>query len=499
MSTTDSSLGKSLAEIMAIRREKLAKIRAFGYQPFAYKFSCTHSSRSVLDNYDALAEKVEIRIAGRLMSMRRMGRASFGHIQDEEGRIQVYIQENSIGAQAYQLWGLLDIGDIIGVRGKVFKTRTGEITILAEDLVLLAKNLRPIPIVKEKDGLVFDAFNDKEQRYRQRYLDLIVNPEVRRVFQIRSRIIQLTRQFLDTRGFLEVETPVLQPIYGGAFARPFKTHYHALDRDFYLRIADELYLKRLIIGGFERVYEIAKNFRNEGIDRSHNPEFTALEFYQAYADYYDMMDLVEEYFRFIAQELQAVEIEYEGHHIDWRQPFARLSMFDLLREYVGVDVRQLNESDLKRLCTERHLEIKPNSGYGKLIELLFDNFVEEHLIQPTFVIDYPKAISPLAKNKRDGQSEIVERFELYVAGREFANAFSELNDPIDQRERLEAQALLRAGGDEEAQTMDEDFVTAMEYGMPPTGGVGIGIDRVVMLFTQQSSIKDVILFPQLRT
>lgn len=484
---------------MAIRREKLAKIRAFGYQPFAYKFSCTHSSRSVLDNYDALAEKVEIRIAGRLMSMRRMGRASFGHIQDEEGRIQVYIQENSIGAQAYQLWGLLDIGDIIGVRGKVFKTRTGEITILAEDLVLLAKNLRPIPIVKEKDGLVFDAFNDKEQRYRQRYLDLIVNPEVRRVFQIRSRIIQLTRQFLDTRGFLEVETPVLQPIYGGAFARPFKTHYHALDRDFYLRIADELYLKRLIIGGFERVYEIAKNFRNEGIDRSHNPEFTALEFYQAYADYYDMMDLVEEYFRFIAQELQAVEIEYEGHHIDWRQPFARLSMFDLLREYVGVDVRQLNESDLKRLCTERHLEIKPNSGYGKLIELLFDNFVEEHLIQPTFVIDYPKAISPLAKNKRDGQSEIVERFELYVAGREFANAFSELNDPIDQRERLEAQALLRAGGDEEAQTMDEDFVTAMEYGMPPTGGVGIGIDRVVMLFTQQSSIKDVILFPQLRT
>lgn len=499
MNTTDASLGKSLAEIMAIRREKLAKIRALGIQPFAYKFTCTHSSKAVLSNYEELAEKVEVKVAGRLMSLRRMGRASFAHIQDEQGRIQIYLQEATIGETAYQLWGLLDIGDIIGVRGKVFKTRTGEITIMAEELTLLAKNMRPIPIVKEKDGLVFDAFSDKEQRYRQRYLDLIVNPEVRQIFKTRGRIIQLTRQFLDTRGFLEVETPVLQPIYGGAFARPFKTHYHALDRDFYLRIADELYLKRLIIGGYERVYEIAKNFRNEGIDRSHNPEFTALEFYQAYADYNDMMALVEEYFQFIARELQAEDLEYEGQRINWRQPFARRPMFDLLREYVGVDVQQLNEAELKKLCTEHHLELKPGIGYGKLIELLFDNFVEKHLIQPTFVIDYPKAISPLAKSKRDGQSEIVERFELYVAGREFANAFSELNDPIDQRERLEAQARLREGGDEEAQTMDEDFVTAMEYGMPPTGGVGIGIDRVVMLFTQQSSIKDVILFPQLRT
>ncbi len=499
MNNLDSNVGKSLAEILAIRREKLEKIRALGFQPFAYKFECSHNSQAILANYEALAEKVEVKVAGRLMSIRKMGRASFSHLQDEQGRIQVYFQENKIGAQAYQLFNLLDIGDIIGVRGKVFKTRTGEITIFAEELTLLAKNLRPLPIVKEKEGVVFDAFADKEQRYRQRYLDLIVNPEVREIFRTRSRIIHLTRQFLDERGFIEVETPVLQPIYGGAFARPFKTHYNALDRDFYLRIADELYLKRLIIGGFERVYEIAKNFRNEGLDRTHNPEFTSLEFYQAYTDYYDMMDLVEGYFRYVAQALQAEQITYNGQTIDWSKPFARRPMFELLREYVGVDVSQLDADGLRQLCQEKQLEIKPGLTYGKLIETLFNNFVEEHLIQPTFVTDYPKAISPLAKSKRDGQAEIVERFELYVVGREFVNAFSELNDPIDQRERLEVQMKLRDMGDEEAQTMDEDFVTAMEYGMPPTGGVGIGIDRVVMLFTGQDSIKDVILFPQLRT
>jgi lysyl-tRNA synthetase class 2 len=499
LNNLDSNVGKSLAEILAIRREKLEKIRALGFPPFAYKFEYSHNSQTILANYEALAEKVEVKVAGRLMSIRKMGRASFSHLQDEQGRIQVYFQENKIGIQAYQLFNLLDIGDIIGVRGKVFKTRTGEITIFAEELTLLAKNLRPLPIVKEKEGVVFDAFADKEQRYRQRYLDLIVNPEVREIFRTRSRIIQLTRQFLDERGFIEVETPVLQPIYGGAFARPFKTHYNALDRDFYLRIADELYLKRLIIGGFERVYEIAKNFRNEGLDRTHNPEFTSLEFYQAYTDYYDMMDLVEGYFRYVAQALQAEQITYNGQTIDWSKPFARRPMFELLREYVGVDVSQLDADGLRQLCQEKQLEIKPGLTYGKLIETLFNNFVEEHLIQPTFVTDYPKAISPLAKSKRDGQAEIVERFELYVVGREFVNAFSELNDPIDQRERLEVQMKLRDMGDEEAQTMDEDFVTAMEYGMPPTGGVGIGIDRVVMLFTGQDSIKDVILFPQLRT
>jgi len=499
LSNEEQTVGKSLAEILAIRREKLQKIRELNYQPFEYRFERTHTARQILDNYDELAEKIVVKTAGRLMSIRKMGRASFCHLQDENARLQVYFQENTLGTQAYQLFGLLDIGDFIGVTGKVFRTRTGEITVFAEQLTLLAKNLRPIPIVKEKDGTVFDAFTDKEQRYRQRYLDLIVNPDVRQIFKTRSQIIQLTRQFLNERGFLEVETPVLQPIYGGAFARPFKTHYNALDRDFYLRIADELYLKRLIIGGFEKVYEIAKNFRNEGIDRNHNPEFTALEFYQAYADYNDMMMLVEDYFKFLANQLGIAEVNFEGQVINLQQPFARRTMFELLKQYVGVKIQGLSEEELKSICQNKHLELEPGVSYGKLIELLFDNFVEPHIIQPTFVLDYPKAISPLAKTKRDGQTDLVERFELYIAGREFVNAFSELNDPLDQRERLESQTRLRELGDEEAQNMDEDFVTAMEYGMPPTGGVGIGIDRVVMLFTNQSSIKDVILFPHMRT
>jgi len=495
----EQATGKSLNELLAIRREKLQAIREMNFRAYEYEFQKTHSAAEITQNFDELTEKVVVRVAGRLMAIRKMGRASFGHIQDESGRIQIYVQENSVGQQGYKLFNLLDIGDIIGITGRVFRTRTGEITILVEELQLLAKNLRPIPIVKEKDGQIFDAFSDKEQRYRQRYLDLMVNPEVREVFKTRSKIIQWTRDFLNEHGFLEVDTPILQPIYGGANARPFKTYYNALEREFYLRIAVELYLKRLIIGGFEKVYEIGKNFRNEGLDRSHNPEFTLLEFYQTYVDYNYMMDFVEQYFHYLCSKLGKSKFPFGEYEIDFSQSFSRRKMFDLIHEYVGEDITQYSEAELKSLCLKKNLELKPGDNYGKYIELLFSNFVEPHLIQPTYVIDYPKAISPLAKNKRDGSPNLVERFELYIAGHEFVNAFSELNDPIDQRERLEQQNRLRESGDEEAQTMDEDFVTALEYGMPPTGGVGIGIDRVVMLFTNQVSIKDVILFPQMRT
>jgi lysyl-tRNA synthetase class 2 len=495
----EQHIGKSLSEILKIRQEKLTKIRELGFEPFPYNFTQSHTCRQIVENYTALAETVSVSLAGRIMAIRKMGRASFCHIQDESGKLQLYFQENKIGANVYELFGLLDIGDIIGVKGKVFKTRTGEITLFVEELQLLSKNIRPIPIVKEKDGIIFDTFSDKEQRYRQRYLDLIVNPEVKEIFKLRSKIIQLTRDFLNQRGFLEVETPILQPNYGGAFAKPFKTYYNALDRDFYLRIADELYLKRLIIGGFEKVYEISKNFRNEGIDRNHNPEFTALEFYQTYVDYYFLMDMVEDYFHFIADNLTQSTLTFGDYAIDFSQPFQRRAMLDLIKENVGTDIRELSEREMTALCQQKGLAVESKTGYGKLIELLFDNFVAEKLIQPTFVTDYPKAISPLAKSKRDGSKDLVERFELYIAGQEFANAFTELNDPFDQRERFENQTKLRELGDEEAQAMDEDFVTAMEYGMPPTGGVGIGIDRAVMLFTNQRSLKDVILFPQLRT
>ncbi|MCD6440377.1 MAG: lysine--tRNA ligase [Candidatus Marinimicrobia bacterium] len=499
MNNQEKQIGKSLSEILQIRKEKVRKIRELGFEPYAYSFPKSHSNKAILDNFAELEETTVVKIAGRIMAIRKMGRASFCHIQDDDTRLQIYFQEDKIGKKNYDLFRLLDIGDIIGVVGKVFKTRTGEITIYAEELQLLTKNVRPIPVVKEKDGNIFDAFTDKEQRYRQRYLDLIVNPEVKQTFKMRSSIIQWTRDFLNDHGYLEVETPSLQPIYGGASARPFRTHYNALNRDVYLRIADELYLKRLIIGGFEKVYEIAKNFRNEGIDKTHNPEFTALEFYQTYVDYRFQMDFVEELFRYIAKKIGRTVYEYGDYTIDIEKPFQRREMFDLLKEYVGVDVSALSQKQLEELCVEKDLEVNPKLGIGKMIELLFDNFVENKLVQPTFVTDYPKAISPFAKSKQGGDPEIVERFELYIAGQEFVNAFSELNDPFDQRERLENQNQLRNLGDEEAQAMDEEFVVAMEYGMPPTGGVGIGIDRMVMFFTNQSSIRDVILFPQLRT
>ena len=499
MSNDEKNIGKSLAEIIAVRTEKIQKIREMGVEAFAYNYSRTHTCSDVIEKYEDLKESVNIRVAGRIMAIRKMGKASFCHIQDEATKFQIYFQQNKIGAERYELFKLLDIGDIIGASGIVTKTRTGEITLFAEELSLLSKGIRPIPVVKEKDGEVYDAFSNKEQRYRQRYLDLIVNPDVRETFVMRSKIIQWCRDFLNDREFIEVETPTLQPIYGGASARPFKTYYNALNQDFYLRIADELYLKRLIIGGFEKVYEIAKNFRNEGIDRNHNPEFTALEYYQQYVDYHFLMDEVEALFKNIAEKIGKSSFEFGEYTIDLTKPFQRRSMFDLLKEYVGTDVYGMSDQNLRELCIEKGLEVEKSTGYGKMIEMLFDSFIEPKLIQPTFVTDYPKAISPLAKNSRDGKEDIVERFELYIAQQEFANAFSELNDPFDQRERLESQARLREAGDEEAQTMDEDFITAMEYGMPPTGGVGIGIDRLVMLFTNQRYIKDVILFPQLRS
>lgn len=488
----------SLKEIMRFRKEKLKGLREKGMDPYPHNFKPTHKSAEILDNFSKL-EGQEVIVAGRIMSVRKMGKASFFHIQDQWGRIQVYIKKDAVGAEQYECFKLLDIGDLAGVSGKVFQTKTGETSIQAGQLTVLAKSLRPLPVVKEKEGEVFDAFADKEQRYRNRHLDLIVNPEVREVFIIRSKIIQAVRNFLDDRDFLEVETPVLQPLYGGANARPFTTHHNALDQKLYLRIADELYLKRLIIGGFEKVYEIAKDFRNEGMDRNHNPEFTMLEYYWAYADYRDNMDLVEEMFRSVAESLGNLKVKWGELEIDLSNPFERKPMFDLLQDALGQDISDADEEVLKNICKDHGLDLDPKAHYGQLMDELMKRLVEPQLISPTFVIDYPKAISPLAKAHREGDPALVERFELFIGGAEFANAFTELNDPVDQRERLEAQAALRAQGDEETQPVDENFIQAMECGMPPTGGVGIGIDRLVMLLTGQRWIRDVILFPVLRS
>jgi len=487
----------TLQDIMSLRIEKIKTLKEKNVNPYPYDFKVSHKALEVIKRYDEL-ENQTVSVAGRMMSIRIMGKASFAHIMDASGKIQIYLSQKDLGDDVYDIFKHLDIGDFIGITGIVMKTRTGEVTAKAESMTLLSKNIRPLPIVKEKDGVLHDAFTDKELRYRKRYLDLIVNPEVRNVFIHRASIMKWTREFFDSRGYLEVETPVLQPVYGGASARPFVTRYNALDTDFYLRIADELYLKRLIIGGFEKVYEIAKNFRNEGMDRTHNPEFTAIEFYEAYVDYEYMMDLVEMFFKTIAEKSGKIQMSYNGHELDFSKPFARKSMFDLFREYLGTDIRGFNIDQLKKLCKERHIEFDPAWNYGQFIDEIFSEVVEPHLISPTFVLDYPKAVSPLAKGKRTGDDQIVERFELYICGYEYANAFSELNDPLDQRERLENQSRLQELGDLEAQVVDEDFLQAVEIGMPPTGGVGIGLDRLVMLMTGQASIKDVILFPAMR-
>jgi len=479
-------------ELVRQRRLKLAHLRERGRDPFAVtRFERTHLAQEVSAGYCEL-EGQRVRVAGRLMSLRVHGKAAFGDLADISGSIQVYFKLDTLGAQQYALLDEVDIGDFLGVEGTVFTTRTGEITVAAERLEMLAKSLRPLPAK-------WHGLRDVETRYRQRYVDLAVNSEVRRVFVVRSHVIREIRHFLDFRGFLEVETPMMQPIPGGAAARPFITHHNALDIDFYLRIAPELYLKRLIVGGFEKVYEINRVFRNEGVSSRHNPEFTMLEAYQAYADYNDMMRLVEELIEHVAGEvLGEMSLTYQGKEINLSPPWQRMSLLDAIGEYAGVDPQRLMEcASARQASRELGLPAGEELHLSTLINNIFEARVEPRLIQPTFVIDYPTAISPLAKRKPDNP-ELTERFEPFVAGQELGNAFTELNDPLDQRRRFEEQARERAAGDEEAHPMDEDYVRALEYGMPPTGGLGIGIDRLVMLLTDSASIRDVILFPHMR-
>ncbi len=488
-------------QLISQRRQKLENLKNLNVNPYPYTFDKTHSSNQIKENFAEYEEK-DVSVAGRVMANRLMGKAAFCDIQDMEGRLQVFIRKNTIGEEAFEVYKLLDIGDIIGVKGKVFKTRTGEISVLAEELTLLNKSIRPLPIAKEKeeDGqrVVYDAFTDKEQRYRQRYVDLVVNPEVMEVFIKRSKIIAAMREYLNERGYLEVETPILQPIYGGASARPFVTHHNALDMKLYLRIANELYLKRLIAGGFEGVYEFAKDFRNEGMDRHHNPEFTQMELYVAYKDYHWMMELVEDMISQIAQKaLGTMKITFQGEEIDLTPPWNRLAIFEGIEKYTGKNLYGADEATLKKAAKELNITVEESWGGGKIIDEIFGEYVENQLVQPTFIIDHPVELSPLAKKHRE-KAGLVERFEPVVARKEIGNAFSELNDPADQRERFEAQMGLRDKGDDEAQVMDEDYIRALEYGMPPTAGLGIGIDRLVMLLTDSYSIRDVLLFPHMR-
>ena len=484
------------------RREELEQLIKLGINPYPYEFACDAFSTEIIHQFKDDTPQRTVSIAGRIMSIRRMGKASFCHIQDSQGRIQIYLRRDDIGT-SYDAFKLMDIGDIIGVKGFVFRTKMGEVSVHGSELVLLSKSLRPMPIVKEKideqgNKTIYDPLSDKELRYRQRYLDLAVNQNVRQVFIKRSKMISAMRKFLDERGYLEVETPVLQPIYGGASARPFMTHHNAMDVKLYMRIADELYLKRLIVGGYDGVYEISKDFRNEGMDKTHNPEFTMMELYVAYHDYRWMMDLVEELVSTIAIALNGVPTAKLGdHEINFSPPWKRITMFDAIKEYTGKDLRDKNEDALRIIAKELHIEVDKNSGAGGIIDEIFSVKVEPHLIQPTFITDYPLEMSPLAKKHRS-EPGLVERFEAIVNGKELCNAFSELNDPIDQRIRFEEQMKLRARGDEEAQVLDEDFLRSLEYGMPPTTGLGIGIDRLTMLLTNQESIRDVIFFPQMK-
>ena len=488
---------KSINQIIDFRKEKLNKLKDLGINPYPHRFSPTHKSIEILDGFNSLENKI-VCIAGRIMALRKMGKAAFIHVMDDKGRIQIFIKRDNVGENIYDAFNLMDIGDFIGISGVVFKTKVGEISISAEKFDVLSKSIRPLPIVKEKEGEVYDAFKDKELRYRNRHLDLIVNAETRSTFIKRTQIINEIRSTLNAKQFLEVETPVLQPIYGGANARPFTTHHNALDQKLFLRIADELYLKRLIIGGFEKVYEMSKDFRNEGMDKNHNPEFTMLEFYWAYADYEDCMELVEEIIRNAAKCIGDLKINWGKLNIDLSKKFERESFYDLLEKATGVDLEKIDKSEMFKICKDNNIDIEDNYNISQMLDSLMSTLVEPNLIAPTFVIDYPKSISPLAKLKRDGSNNIVERFELFIGGAEFANSFSELNDPIDQRSRLEEQSKLRDQGDEEAQPIDEEFIRAMEIGMPPTGGVGIGIDRLIMLLTNNHWIRDVILFPTMR-
>ena len=493
---------QELNDLMARRREEHDLLRARGVNPYPYAFEQSTSSAEILASFNGDSPVMNVAIAGRIMSLRRMGKASFFHLEDSKGRIQVYLKQDDLG-ETYHAFKLLDIGDLVGVHGFVFRTKTGEVTVHAKELTLLSKSLRPLPVAKEKtdehgDRTVYDPFADKELRYRQRYVDLIVNRGVRDVFVQRARIVSTLRQFLDERGILEVETPVLQPQYGGAFARPFVTHHHALDIDLYLRIADELYLKRLIVGGFDGVYEISKDFRNEGMDKNHNPEFTMLEVYVAYRDYVWMMNTVEEMIGRVARALHgSLVVERHGKTIDFTPPWERLTMFQAIEKHTGRALRNLDEQQLRAAARELHVEVAPGDGAGKIIDEIFSAHVEPKLLQPTFITDYPLSMSPLAKKHRSEEG-LVERFEVICDGQELCNAFSELNDPLDQRQRFEQQMKARARGEEEIQPLDEDYLRALEYGMPPTAGMGMGIDRLTMLMTGQESIRDVMFFPQMK-
>jgi lysyl-tRNA synthetase, class II len=505
MSEIAKDTAADFGRVMRDRIEKLEVLRQRGIEPYGYRFDPTHTAASARELFTGEEEETQsVRVAGRIVSFRDMGKSRFAHVADRSGRIQVYFRLNELGEETFSVLDLLDLGDWIGVEGPVFRTRTGEVTIRASRFELLAKSVRPLPLGKEEvdpetgERRVHSGFSDREARYRQRYADLAVHPEVRRVFVTRARTISAIRRFLDERDFLEVETPVLQPLYGGAAARPFETHHNTLDMTLYLRIADELYLKRLVVGGMERVYEIGKDFRNEGMDRSHNPEFTMLEFYAAYLDYEDVMQLTEELLVQVVREvLGGTAVQYGGEVLDLTPPFARYTMYDALREFGGIDVPALSDEQLRSRVRGLVGDAADDMGRGKMIDELFGELVEPKLIQPTFITDYPREMSPLAKTKR-GDPDLTERFELIVAGRELCNAYSELNDPFDQRERFEAQLQLKAGGDEEAHMLDLDYIRALEYGMPPTGGFGMGIDRLMMLLTDSPSIRDVILFPTMR-
>jgi lysyl-tRNA synthetase class 2 len=495
-----------LSEQEQIRRQALDELRKYGIDPYpASEYKTNAFAQEILDNFSAEKNNFqEVIIAGRIMSRRIMGNASFAEIMDSSGRIQIYVRRDDIcpdeDKSLYNIVfkRLLDIGDIIGVKGHVFKTQMGETTVHVKELTLLCKSIRPLPVVKEKDGIMYDAVTDPEMRYRQRYVDLIVNPHVREVFRKRTQIINSMRELFNAKGYLEVETPILQPIPGGAAARPFITHHNTLDIPLYLRVANELYLKRLIVGGFEGVYEFAKDFRNEGMDRFHNPEFTVLEIYVAYKDYNWMMNFTEEILKKVVTDLHGkTEIIYNESIIDLNPPYRRVSMLEAIRENTGIDISGMDETTLREVCDSLGIAHSPEMGKGKLIDAVFSEKCEHNYIQPTFIIDYPVETSPLTKMHRN-KPGLTERFELMINGREIANAYSELNDPVDQMERFKEQLRLSEKGDDEAMFIDQDFVRALEYGMPPTSGMGVGIDRLAMLLTDQPSIQDVLFFPQMK-